>query len=586
MDRVCVVIGRSRHKMIQAEVQEAAQRGAKFIEIRLDLLSRTPDLKRLLLNKPCPLVATIRRVSDGGRWAGPEDTRLLLLRQAIVSGFDWVDLETDIADKIPRFGRVQRIVSYHNTAETPADLEAIYQRMCQQDADVVKIAVTARKPADNLRVLALLRNAPKPTVAHCMGELGFPSRILSLVCGAAFTYAAFNKERSIAPGLPDFDELVNLYQVHRLTPQTRLFAVVGDPIGHSYSPLLHNLLYRELGIDAVYLPMRVPEGELAATLEAYRALPVAGYSVTIPHKQAAAALAHTRDRIVEQIGAANTLLHTAEGFAAYNTDHRAVLDSLLAHLPAEAAGTPGSLVGKTVLLLGAGGVARAVAHAVHQAGAKVIVASRTLERANALASEVEGKAVDFQARHNVNCDIVVNGTPIGMHPHVDESPVHVGFLRPNMLVFDTVYNPENTLLIKEARSRGCATVTGLEMFVRQAALQFAHFVGTEPPIARMTELLRQAISPVKYRLPSSEPGDAAAAAAPPAPSDTAALPASATTGPAPTPTPTPTPAPMPTPAPAASDTPAPTPAPAASDTPAPAPTPTPETTDPPHHASE
>jgi 3-dehydroquinate dehydratase/shikimate dehydrogenase len=193
-------------------------------------------------------------------------------------------------------------------------------------------------PADNLRVLALLRNAPKPTVAHCMGEIGFPSRILSLVCGAAFTYAAFNKERSIAPGLPDFDELVNLYQVHRLTPQTRLFAVVGDPIGHSYSPLLHNLLYRELGIDAVYLPMRVPEGELAATLEAYRALPVAGYSVTIPHKQAAAALAQTRDRIVEHIGAANTLLHTAEGFAAYNTDHRAVLDSLLAHLPAEAPG--------------------------------------------------------------------------------------------------------------------------------------------------------------------------------------------------------------------------------------------------------
>src|SRR6516164_8105036 len=169
--KICVVIGRTRHKMMQIEIQEAAKRGAQFIEVRLDFLAKAPDFKRLLADKPCPMLASVRRPVDGGRFSGTEDERLTLLRQAIVAGFDWVDLETDVIEQVRRFKDVRRIVSYHNLREMPGDLEKIYEKMCRQDADVVKLAVTAHEPADNLRVLNLLRSAPKPTIALCTGEL-------------------------------------------------------------------------------------------------------------------------------------------------------------------------------------------------------------------------------------------------------------------------------------------------------------------------------------------------------------------------------------------------------------------------------
>ncbi len=184
-EKVCVVIGRTRHKMMIAEIEEAGRRGARLIELRLDFLARAPDLKRLLADKPCPMVATVRRPVDGGRWPGNEETLAhALLRQAIVGGFDWVDLETDIADSVRRFGKVKRIVSYHNLREVPTDLEKIFEHMLKQDADVLKIAVSAITPADNLRVLDLVRKSSKPTVGFCMGDMGMPSRdsVLEVRC--------------------------------------------------------------------------------------------------------------------------------------------------------------------------------------------------------------------------------------------------------------------------------------------------------------------------------------------------------------------------------------------------------------------
>lgn len=496
-DRVCVVIGRTRHKMVGVELEEAAEDGAKFVELRLDFLAHAPDLKRLLANKTCPVVATVRRAADGGRWSGTEEARLALLRQCIVGGFDWVDLETDIADKIRRFGRVKRIVSYHNFTETPADLEAIYQRMCQQDADVVKLAVTARTPEDNFKVLNLIAAAPQPTVAHCMGELGFASRILSLKYGAPFMYAAYNKERGIAPGMPSFDEVRRIYGVDRIDRDTFVYALLGDPVSHSHGPMLHNALFRKLNLNALYLPLRVAAPELTDFINAFQALPVHGYSVTIPHKEAAAALASECDETVVETKAANTLIWREEGgFTAHNTDYAAAQTALDGKLPPRMDGTPGILKGTLVLLLGAGGVSRAIAYALVQAGAFVTIASRTSQRAADLAAAVGCKYVDWQARHQVNCDVVINGTPVGMHPNVDESPLHASFLKPGLTVFDTVYTPETTLLVKEARARGCTVVTGVDMFVRQAAKQFAFFTGIEPPLEPLAKFLRKALSPV------------------------------------------------------------------------------------------
>jgi 3-dehydroquinate dehydratase/shikimate dehydrogenase len=349
-----------------------------------------------------------------------------------------------------------------------------------------------------LRVLELLKDSPKPTVALCMGDLGMPSRLLGAVYGAPFTYAAFNKERGIAPGLPSYDELARVYHYERINSQTQVYGVIGDPVGHSLSPLIHNAAFREMEINAVYLPFRVPRGELASFLKDFERFRVRGYSVTIPHKEAAAAVAKHKDFAVELTQAANTLILT-DGWSAYNTDFQAALDSLRAGLPADPQGQPATLQSKAVLILGAGGVARAVAHAAHREGAVVTLVNRTAERAQKLAGEVSCRHAEWGGRHTLLCDILINCTSVGMHPNVDECPIHFSFLKPGMVVMDTIYTPEHTLLIKKAKERGCHVLTGVDMFVRQAALQFRLFTGVEPPLDLMRSVVKRALSPVTIR---------------------------------------------------------------------------------------
>ena len=550
VDCICVVIGRTRHGMLVREIEEAAKQGARLIEVRLDFLKKAPDFRRLLEKKPCQMLATVRRPPDGGKWDGGEEARRVLLRQAIVAGFDWVDLETDIIDSIPRYGPARRIVSYHNFREFPADLEKIHARMSAQDADVIKVVVRATRPSDNLRILSLIKKSPRPTVAFCMGDMGFPSRILQAKFGAPFTYAAFNKERNIAPGMPSVGEVRKTYNYERIDADTQIFGIVGDPVGHSLSPLIHNTAFRKLGINAVYLPFRVPRDTLADFLTVFEELPVRGYSVTIPHKEAAAAAAATKEATVERVGAANTLVHGAAGYAAFNTDYGGVIQTLQEllptftqatidpsavspavltphiNLPAGALTGPSSmspeaitdkpwaaapvaeqatytmsasLSGRVVLVLGAGGVARATAHALHREGCIVTISNRTPERATALANEIGCRHVDWHSRHSALCDLVVNCTSVGMHPDVDEMPVHPSFLRSGLIVFDTVYTPEQTLLIKEARERNCHTITGVELFIRQAALQFQYFTGQAAPMDLFRKVIRRALSPITIK---------------------------------------------------------------------------------------
>jgi 3-dehydroquinate dehydratase/shikimate dehydrogenase len=502
-----VVIGRTRHKMVVVELQEAVKRGAKFLELRLDFLAKAVDFKRLTPYKSTPWVATLRRPADGGRFPGTEQERQIIIRQAIVSGaFEWVDLETDIAGSIPRFGKVKRIISYHNLTETPEALDDIYAKMLSQDGDVYKLAVTAQTPQDVVRILKLQQAAPKPTIAFCMGDIGQPSRFLALKYGAPWIYAAFNKERGIAPGLPSMEDFKTTYPVRSIKPDTKVYGVVGDPVGHSYSPLLHNHLYRQLKLNAIYLPFRVSRGMLPQAVEAYESIPVEGYSVTIPHKEAAASLAREKELAVETTSAANTLVRRDDGhFTAANTDFTAALDSLKSHLKERAKGGPVTQLNQcAVIILGAGGVARAIAHALHREGAQLTITSRTPERSHQLAEEVKCKTLDWHARHSIFFDILINCTPVGMHPNVDESPIHFSVLKPGLTIFDTVYTPETTLLIREAKARGCETITGVDMFVRQAARQFELFTGEEAPVEAMREIMRKALSPLTRALDDAD----------------------------------------------------------------------------------
>lgn len=496
---LCVTIARRRQRKLLEEMEAAAATGARLMEIRLDFLGREPDLPEILKHKPCPLIATVRRRQDGGQWSNSEEKRLLLLRLAVASGFDYVDLEWDIADKIPRYGTTKRLISHHDMQEMPVDLDKLYEEMQKRDPDVIKIAARANHTADNFRMAQLLRKASVPTVAFCMGDMGTLSRVMGAKLGSPFTYAAFNPERIVAPGLLTFAEMRELYRYETINADTEIFGVIGDPIGHSLSPLVHNTAFAEMGLNKVYVPIRVPAECLDELMKEMGTLPIAGLSVTIPHKQGILRGGAAVDPLVKATGSANTMLWRKDGYDLYNTDGPAAISSLINALPTEA-GKGGTLKDKTVLILGAGGVSRTIAHALHSAGALVTVTNRHIDRATDLAKEVGCSALDWGQRHGPHFDIIVNCTPVGMSPDVDKSPFHPGSIRERMVVFDTIYNPETTQLLRSARERDAITVSGVQMFVRQAEAQFKLFTGSAPPPGLMETLVREELSPARNML--------------------------------------------------------------------------------------
>ena len=483
---ICVSIGRGRHKQMIAEHRHLVEQGVELVELRLDYIRRAVSLKRLLTNRPGPTVVTCRRQQDGGKWAGSEEARLVLLRSAVADGVEYVDLEDDIAGSIPRFGSTKRIVSYHNFRETPQDLDSVYQRLAALDPDIVKIATMAHQSHDNLRMLRMVKAAKVPTVGLCMGDIGTPSRILAGKFGSPFTFATFHHERSLAPGQLSYRQMRELYHYDKIDAETEVFGVIADPIGHSLSPRVHNAALRALKQNRVYVPFRVPREDLAPFIQDCGELGVKGLSVTIPHKEEVTNYINSSDEFVKGIGAANTVIFDGERTLGYNTDCTAAVGSVLTLLSKD------DLGGRTALILGSGGVARAVAYGLHQAGADVTISGRNSEKTRELAIQVECKTIDWTERHKAACLLLVNCTPVGMHPNVDESPFDPSFLRRGMFVFDTIYNPEQTLLLKNAREQQCRTVSGVDMFIRQAALQFKLFTGDKPPIDIMHSALKRA----------------------------------------------------------------------------------------------
>lgn len=488
--------------MAIAEHRAMAERGAELVELRVDWIARQPDLNRLLKDRPTPVVLTCRRPEDGGRWNGTEDQRMTLLRQAIVDGVEFVDLEHDIAGKVPRYGKTKRIVSFHDFSGTPDDLEERHEAMCKLDPDIVKVVTTATSPRDNVRLLKLVAEAKVPTIGFCMGEYGILSRVLCGRYGAPFTYATFSKDRVLAPGQLSFDEMRKLYNYDAINAETHIFGVVGDPIGHSLSPLLHNLAFRQSKLNAVYLPMQIPPEEFESTLRDYQQLGARGFSVTIPHKESALKFADSSDEATRRIGAANTLTLRTDGtWFASNTDYAAALEAV--KLGVKASGGD-QLSGLRVLILGAGGAARAIGQAMIHEGAALTITNRTRARGAALADELKCQFVTWENRGSAYADVLINCTPIGMSPNVDDTPFEQHWLRDGMVVFDTIYNPENTLLLKQAREHLCHTVSGVEMFVRQAADQFRLFTGREVPLDWFRQVLRKGISPVRVNAPTAE----------------------------------------------------------------------------------
>lgn len=499
MAEICVTLAREGHSNLYEEMETCRRQGVRLAEIRLDYLRRAPELQEILRRKPCPLIATVRRREDGGRWKGSEEQRLALVRAAVLAGFDYIDLEFNVADQIPRFGKCKRIVSIHDFEGMPENLEMLPQRFAQLDADIAKIACTVRDAEDNLDLLHLARRAPIPTVVIGMGEMGLPVRVLNAKFGSPHTYAASPEGRRVAPGILTLAEMREIYRYESIGPDTRVFGVLGDPVAQSVSPLVHNDGFAQLGLNAVYLPFWVSPDVLQRFMTDLSAWDIHGLSVTIPHKTKILEYGTAREELVTASAAANTMIREEDGgFGLYNTDGPAAIDALETALAALNGST---LKGKTVLIFGAGGAARTLALALLRRGAIVHITSRTDDKSHELARELGCVFVEWSARQSSRRDILVNCTPMGMFPHqMNEMPVHPSILHESGLVFDTVYNPEHTRLIREAAGRHCTVVTGVEMFVRQAERQFRLFTGHEPIPGRMATLVREALSPARRML--------------------------------------------------------------------------------------
>jgi len=275
----------------------------------------------------------------------------------------------------------------------------------------------------------------------------------------------------------------------------KIFGVLGDPVAHSLSPVMHNAAFKKLGMDAVYLAFRVSKDELGAAIRGAKSLGIAGLNVTIPLKEHALSFVDV-DEITKQIGAINTIDFSSGRSVGYNTDGIGSLRVLKE--------TVGEIKGTNVLILGAGGAAKAIAFYLDAEGAKVTVANRTKERAVQLASRLNtadaiGLDAEFKERIK-NANVLINATSVGMHPHDNQTLVHAELMHPDLVVFDIVYNPLETRLLKEAKHAGVKRiVNGVKMLVYQGAASFKIWTNEEPPIAVMEKAVINALRRFKTR---------------------------------------------------------------------------------------
>ena len=484
LPRICIALGLADPAKLLEQARREAEAGETFLEFRLDYLERPEEglqaIHDFLGEHPdCAILATCRRHQNHGRFNGSVEEQLRLLEAAIEAGAMAVDVEIESAEAASAGletlrARAGLIVSYHNFESTPA-MEPVLRRVLRIPADAYKLVTTARKPSDNYRVLSLARRRPRPPVILlAMGEIGFPSRVLSTVLGGLYTYAAPSSAEGTAAGQVCPRQLRQLYRIEKLTKSGKVYGVIADPVRHSISPAVHNRAFQSRRIPAVYLPFLVPAPHLKDFVTLAGKLPVAGFSVTIPHKQKMLRYLDMADSLARRIGAVNTVWRKAGRWRGANTDADGVRIPLEAHL---------RLAGASVLLVGNGGAARSAAFALADAGAKVSIVGRNPDRARALAKACGAEPL---LRENLNArhfDGLVHATPLGMYPNLDEC--FFADRIPAEVVFDMVYNPVETLLVRRAREQGKKVIPGIRMFLEQAARQFEIWTGETAPRAVM-----------------------------------------------------------------------------------------------------
>ncbi len=475
-----------------------------MVELRLDYLrdfdfSAPAQLSALLGDKRLPVIATCRAVDEGGQQAVDEAARLRLLAAALQYGADYCDIEAAHYSEAAaaQLDAARLIVSYHNFTETPADLTAIYERLTRMPAAIHKITVRAGDIIDSLAVFELLdraRSERRTMIAIAMQEAGMLTRILGPSRGSFLTFGSLARGHESAPGQVTCDELRHLYGVHRLSRDTQIAGIIGRPVAHSASPLMHNRAFREMGLDFVYLPFEVNDvGGFfkrfvrPATREIDWRL--RGFSVTIPHKTAVIPFLDELDETARRVGAVNTVVIEAGRLAGYNTDAHGAIAPLAAVT---------DLRGSRCAVVGAGGSARAVVFGLLERGARVALYVRDPAKASALGSDF-GVTVDrIGAIAESDAEIIINTTPVGMtNHHEGTSAIPQAAWRNRAIAYDLVYNPLETRFLADARKHGCLAVSGIEMLAAQAVRQFELWTGRTPPLDLMRRAALEKVAPAR-----------------------------------------------------------------------------------------
>ncbi len=501
------------------QVSEAIAAGAEMLELRTDCLEALDvgsvtaliaEVRKVGSGR-VPVIVTCRDPKEGGARIYPDELRLQVLRTAIEAGADFIDLECanfvreeirqSIQEALAAHPAGRLILSAHDFQRRFRNIRGLYEGILQAHPGAIpKLVYTANHINDCFEAFDLLHESEGDCIVLCMGGAGLISRILAKKLGGFVTFASIDEQAATAPGQLTASASKQLYRHDSIDHQTELFGVIADPVGHSLSPAIHNASFTDQGVNGLYLPLLVQgeQKEFDAFLDNVLARPwlgFRGFSVTIPHKRSALEYVRRKggsvEPLAEQIGAANTLLIERRAtsdeprLSAFNTDYAGALDAITQGMGIQRA----DLRGVPVAVVGAGGVSRAIVAGLVDAGAKVTIYNRTVERAQGLAADFHCRAAGLDELRHLDAKLVVNCTSIGMHPNVDATPIPAECLKPDMMVFDTVYNPPETLLLKQARQAGAKAIDGIAMFVNQAAAQFHLFTGQSANVGLMRKVV-------------------------------------------------------------------------------------------------
>jgi 3-dehydroquinate dehydratase/shikimate dehydrogenase len=484
LPRVCLALsGDTVEDMLGTA--ESMARENPLLEFRLDYLKQPlaalPKLHRFLeTHQYVTAIGTCRRIDNGGKFKGSLASQLDLLTKAHAAGCQIVDLEIQSALKskpeaIARLrSRAGLILSFHDFRAT-RNLDETLGKMLKIPADFYKVVTTAATLSDNVAMMKFLQkqSAKHALIGLCMGEQGIISRVLNVRAGSAFTFGAVSADLKTAPGQVTTQDLRSIYRIDQVDTATRVYGVAGDPIEHSLSPVIMNTALRRENVNGVYLPLHAKT--LKDLIHCVREIPLHGLSITMPYKQAILPYLDNTDAHTSKIGACNTVVRGQEGkLYGFNTDVAGVVRPLEQRLSIENA---------KVLVLGAGGAARAAVFGLKERGAEVWILNRTSAKAQKLARQAKAHTIKRADLRKIAFDVIINATPVGMGNTLD-CPLKDQEIQARV-VFDMVYDPVETHLLQVARAKGIAVIPGVEMFVQQAARQFEIWTGKPAPAGDM-----------------------------------------------------------------------------------------------------